>query len=74
MERFILQTSEQKSDAYVCTDTENGIVCVFDVHKFNDTQKFTFLEDVEHPDALTIARLLREMADWLSENHYEKVF
>jgi len=72
MERFILQPSSQ-TDAWVCTDKENGLVCRFKAHKFNDTQKFTFLEDIEHPDALTIARIVREMADWLRSNHYEKV-
>jgi hypothetical protein len=72
--RFIIQEAKQKPDAYVCTDTENGIVCQFDAHKFNDTQKFTFLEDVTQPDALAIARLMREMGDWLAQNHYEKVF
>lgn len=74
MNRFILQKSEKKSNAYVCTDTDNSIVCLFDEHRFNDTQKFTFLEDVEQPNPLTIARILREMADWLRENHYDKIF
>lgn len=74
MNRFILQKSEKKSNAYVCTDTDNGIVCLFDEHRFNDTQTFTFLEDVEQPNPLTIARILCEMADWLRENHYDKIF
>lgn len=74
MERFIIQASQSQPDGWLCTDTENNIVCQFTAHKFNDTQKFTFLEDVEHPDALTIARIMREMADWLRENHYDKVF
>ena len=37
------------------------------------TQQFSFLEDVRL-DALFIARLMREMADWLRENHYKKIF
>lgn len=74
MERYIIQASHTHPDGWVCTDRNNGIVCQFKEHQFNDTQQFTFLEDVEQPDALTIARLMREMADWLRENHYNKIF
>ena len=74
MARYILQKAQQVTDGWVCTDTENGIVCRFQAHKFNDTQEFTFLEDVEQPDALKIARLMREMGDWLGEHHRDKVF
>lgn len=72
--RFIIQPSTRQRDWWVCTDKANGLVCRFETHKFNDTQKFTFLEDMEQSDALTIARIVREMADWLRSNHYEKVF
>lgn len=74
MERFVLQKSEKQKDGYVCTDTENGLVCQFTSHKFNDTQKFTFLEDIEQPAPLAIARTLREMSDWLRDNHYDIIF
>lgn len=74
MSRFILQKSTQQPDVWVCTDTENGIVCRFTEHRFNETSKMTFLEDVKNPDALSIARLMREMGDWLGENHKEKLF
>lgn len=74
MGRFILQKSEKKEEGFVCTDTVNGLVCQFISHRFNDTQKFTFLKDVERPDPLAIARILREMSDWLRENHYDKIF
>lgn len=70
-ERYLLQHSQSQPDGWVCTDTENGIVCRFTEHRFNDTQKMTFLEDVENPDPLAIARLMREMGDWLGENHRE---
>ena len=74
MARYIIQKAKQVADGWVCTDTENGIVCQFKAHRFNDTQKVTFLEDTPQPDALKIARLMREMGDWLSENHRDKVF
>lgn len=73
MERFVLQHSSE-SGWWVCTDPENGVVCRFEDHRLNDTQRFTILEDAERPDALTMARIVREMADWLRENHYDKIF
>lgn len=73
MERYVLQQSQTQPNSWVCTDTENGIVCVFEDKKFNETQHVSFLNDMR-PDVLLIARLMREMADWLLENHYKKLF
>jgi len=73
MKRFILQKSEKLVKGWVCTDTKNGIVCVFEDKKFNDTQEFTLLEDAEK-DANKLAQYAREMGDWLIANHYGKVF
>lgn len=73
MSRFVLQQSTQQG-WWVCTDTENGIVCRFQAHRFNETSKMTFLEDTPQPDALQIARLMREMGDWLGKNHSDKIF
>lgn len=69
-----MQPSKEHHDSWVCTDRRNGIVCRFSAHKFNSSQEFTFLEDIEKPDALSIARIMREMGDWLKENHYDKIF
>lgn len=71
--RYLLQPSEQKPGWWVCTDTENGIVCRFQTHRFNETSQMKFLEDVKQPDALAIARLMREMGDWLAEHHEDIV-
>lgn len=30
----------------------------------------TFLDDVEHPDVTAIARIMREIGDWLATRHY----
>lgn len=72
MERFIIQPSETPN-LWVCTDQTNGIVCVFEQGKFNDTQQFTLLEDSK-ASANQLATIAREMGDWLRENHYEKIF
>lgn len=42
--KYILQESENKS-FWVCTDTKNKIVVVFENGKFNETQKMTALDD-----------------------------
>ena len=71
--RFILQPSQTRPSGWVCTDTENGIVCVFDDKQFNETQEFTVLDDIEKPDVNVLAKAVNEMAEWLRENHYSKV-
>jgi hypothetical protein len=72
MERFIIQQSEN-AGKYVCTDQKNQIVCVFEAHKFNDTQKFSLLENKGF-SPIELAKAAREMGDWLRENHYNKIF
>jgi len=73
MERFILQESVL-SNHFICTDTINGVVVIFEVHKYNETQSFEILEDIEAPDALKLAKIANEMGDWLRSNHYNKLF
>ena len=70
MNRYQLQQSAQQQGWWVLTDKENGIVCRFHEHEFNEPQKMTFLEDIKNPDASQIARLMREMGDWLATHHY----
>jgi hypothetical protein len=72
MERYELQTSVHPGK-WVCTDVVNKIVVVFEEHKFNETQEITFI-DGEPQDVMRIARMLGEMADWLSGNYYNIIF
>jgi len=73
MERFILQKSTN-AGYFVCTDTKNKITCIFKKHDYNNDQKFTLLEDFDPENFMQIAKYTREMAEWLRENHYEKIF
>ena len=73
MQRYILQNSE-KENYFVCTDTENLIVCTFENHNFNDNQRFTTLENFDPNNFMQLAKFAREMGDWLRANHYEKIF
>jgi DNA-binding XRE family transcriptional regulator len=72
--KFVLQQAQTQNNGWVCADVENGIVCSFDDGKFNETQKITILNDIAKPDAQKIAGIVREMGDWLRENHYDKIF
>lgn len=73
MERFILQPSQEHENWWVLTDTENQIVVRFENKRFNQTQQVTMLEDVETPNPLVIARMMREIGDYLAQNHRDKV-
>lgn len=75
MERFILQPSQDQG-FWVATDTEHGIVIRFEEHRFNETQQTTLLNGDTFKtaeEALAVATYMREIADWLRENHYSKV-
>lgn len=73
MERFILQPSQEQENWWVLTDTENQIVVRFENKRFNQTQQVTMLEDVDTPNPLVIARMMREIGDFLATNHRDKV-
>lgn len=73
MNRFLIQPSKDQPGHWVCTDTENNIVCIFQEHDFNLSQRFTILNSTP-PSINELPRFLREMADWLRQNHYDKIF
>lgn len=72
MSRFRLNKSTEQDGWYVLTDTENMIVYRFQEHKFNETQRVTFLDDTIHnrKEAHEIARMLREAGDYLFSHWY----
>ncbi len=66
------QYTLQKSDDigyWVATDTIRNIVIKFKEKQFNDTQEVMYLENIDNPDALSLAKASREIGDWLFENH-----
>lgn len=69
--RFLLQGSADRK-GWVVTDKDYGVVVTFRNHRFNATKKITFLNDIP-TDHLVVARILREMGDWLGENHKDKI-
>ena len=69
--RFLLQCSADRK-GWVVTDKDYGVVVTFRNHRFNATKKITFLNDIP-TDHLVTARILREMGDWLTEHHKDKI-
>jgi hypothetical protein len=66
---------ERKSETvWFVTDKLYLICAEFEEHKFNETQKFTTLNDLNEDIFPALPRIAREMAEWLRENHYNKVF
>lgn len=78
--RFKLQKSESLPNWWVLTDIDNMIVVRWEHGKFNDTQKVSPIEDADlrakFGDNLAqeLARIMAEIADYLRDFHYEKVF
>lgn len=69
MERYTLTKSQTSPSKWVLTDTEYGVVCTFEEGAFNESQEFTLIGSIDL-DVNEIARIMREMGDWMSENHY----
>lgn len=74
--RYRLEPSQLQSGWWVCTDTEKLLVCTFEEGKFNETQKFTDINGNDEKlssinDVMAHIRVIREMSDWLSVNHYK---
>lgn len=73
-QRYDLKKSEFKPGYWVCTDIENLILCTFKNGDFNGDQDFKTLEDFNPANFMELAKLAREMGDWLNENHSDKIF
>lgn len=71
MGKYILQKSNARPDGWVLTDTENGLVLTFQEGLFNESQNVVLLNDIANPDALTLARIVREMSEYMLANHKE---
>lgn len=74
-EKFIIQPSKEMQDGWVTTDTENAIVMRFENHKLEKTLRCTpLLTDGREPTAIELATAIRDLLDWLREEHKDKAF
>lgn len=73
MNKYILQSSTQPN-SWVLTDTENGVVIVFEDGRFNETQKVTMLEDAPKLSPTDLAQIMRNLGKWGARHHGSKLF
>ncbi len=64
--RYLLQKSKEQYEWWVVTDLNNGIVVRFKEKRFNETKEVLLSNNI-HP--LDVARLLRELVDYMAEYH-----
>lgn len=75
--KYILEKSKDLPGWWVFTDTENLVVIRFQDRAFNETQRVTVLEDSPLRGAALakeMAKVMREMGEWLSIYHGSKCF
>lgn len=79
MNRFKLEKSKDLPDWWVLTDTENLVVVRFKEYEYNETHKVSLLKDdifrgVSPTEAAAkMAKVMREIADYLVQNHSDLV-
>lgn len=73
MNKYIIQSSTQPN-SWVLTDTENGVVIVFEDGRFNETQKVTMLEDAPKLSPTDLAQIMRKLGEWGARHHGSKLF
>lgn len=68
-ERFELTSG--KDLMWTVTGNENGIVIEFREGLFNESQEVKLQTEFTYGDAPRMARIMREIGDWVAENHVE---
>ncbi len=73
MSKYKLEESQDLPNWWVLTDTEALVVIKFEKQKFNETQKVTCIDEqryLSQEGASNLARILREMADYMVTHWY----
>ena len=70
----IIQQSSIQPNSWVLTDTENGVVIVFEDGRFNETQKVTMLEGAPKLSPTDLAQIVRKLGEWGARHHGSKLF
>lgn len=68
-ERFVLASG--KDLMWTVTDNENGIAIDFREGLFNESQEVKLIAEFTYGDTPKMARIMREIGDWMAENHVE---
>lgn len=68
------QLRKLPNNIWLLTDKEYLITIRWSHRQFNDTQEVVELEDISQENIRHIPTVLREMADWLVDNHPNKIY
>ena len=71
--RFTMAEHPSRAGWFRIKDSLWGIHCDFEGHRFNDTQEFPNADKLPK-DALVVARIMREIGEWVLLNHPDKAF
>lgn len=69
MERFILKPIENLK--WIVSDTKNNVSITFREGLYNETQKVEFPDAMPNEMATEMPTIMREIADWMCEEHRE---
>jgi len=69
MERFTLNKATEPG-WWLVADTQNGVVIKFKEHQFNDTQEVKMTDECKEKSVSDLARIMREIGDWMANNYY----
>lgn len=68
-ERFSLKAGANLM--WTVSDAESGVSVEFREGLFNETQKVSVPDGMQGSDAMKVASVMREVGDWMAENHSE---
>lgn len=72
MERFTIKPAADPR-SWEVTDHKMGIICTFEEGRFNDTQKITTTANkIATLSVMELARVMRELGEWVFAHHKEK--
>lgn len=65
---------EDNKPIWRVTDDESGFAVLWVEHQFNETQQVFVPTDGREFSAVEVARIMREIGDYLAEHHREIIF
>ena len=71
MAKELFELTSGKDLMWTVTDNESGIAIEFREGLFNETQEVKLPADFAPGDVMKLARIMREIGDWMAENHVE---
>lgn len=66
-ERFSLKAGANLM--WTVSDTDSGVSIEFREGLFNETQKVSVPDSLQGSDAIKVASIMREIGDWMSQEH-----